>query len=112
MEKCTFCIQRIHRGEDLAKSRGPRRSTMAKSAGLRPGLPRERDHLRPIDEPETQVSQAALDPRGYKLLERTQHLAPDHLPQGGLGYGGFIEISSRGSRAHPALTRSTIRAST
>jgi len=68
MEKCTFCIQRIHRGEDLAKSEGRDVYDGEVQPACAQACPANAIVFGRIDVPETQVSQAALDPRGFNLL--------------------------------------------
>ena len=46
MEKCTFCIQRIHRAEDKAKSEDGVNCGWRLHHGLRTGLSGQRHHLR------------------------------------------------------------------
>jgi len=68
MEKCTFCIQRIHHGEDVARTEGREVYDGEVQPACAQACPANAITFGRIDIPETQVSQDALDPRGYGLL--------------------------------------------
>jgi len=69
MEKCTFCIQRIHQGEDQAKSENrPVRDGEVVPACAQ-ACPTDAIIFGRIDDPESRVSKAARNERGYKLLD-------------------------------------------
>ncbi len=68
MEKCTFCIQRIHRGEDQAATEGREVTDADVQPACAQVCPANAITFGRIDEPETQVSKLSNEPRGYKLL--------------------------------------------
>src|SRR5512141_2475913 len=69
MEKCTFCIQRIHQGEDLAKSEGrPVRDGEVVPACAQ-ACPADAIVFGRIDDPNSRVSQMGLASRGYHHLD-------------------------------------------
>jgi molybdopterin-containing oxidoreductase family iron-sulfur binding subunit len=74
MEKCTFCIQRIHRAEDTAKSE----SRQVRDGEMQPACaqacPADAITFGRLDDPESRVSQMAHQARGYKLLEELNTL--------------------------------------
>jgi len=74
MEKCTFCIQRIHKAEDTAKSEGRAVQDGEVVPACAQACPANAITFGRIDDPETQVSKAAETSRGSLLLEemRTQ----------------------------------------
>ncbi len=65
MEKCTFCIQRIKRGEDDGQRRDDRpMRRRRRSARLRPDLPARGDHLRRPERPQQPDARAAATASG------------------------------------------------
>jgi molybdopterin-containing oxidoreductase family iron-sulfur binding subunit len=69
MEKCTFCIQRIHKVEDQAKSEGREIEDGEMVPACAQACPADAITFGRIDDPESRVSKAALNEHGYKLLE-------------------------------------------
>jgi Fe-S-cluster-containing dehydrogenase component len=69
MEKCTFCIQRIHRAEDTAKSEGRDIMDGEVVPACAQACPANAIVFGRIDDPTTQVSQAAINSRSGHLLE-------------------------------------------
>jgi len=69
MEKCTFCIQRIHRAEDQAKSEDREVADGEMVPACAQACPADAIIFGRIDDPESRVSKAALSQRGFKLLE-------------------------------------------
>jgi Fe-S-cluster-containing dehydrogenase component len=68
MEKCTFCIQRLHRAEDTAKSQGREIEDGEGQPACAQACPANAITFGLIDDPETQVSKKAADQRGYGFL--------------------------------------------
>jgi Fe-S-cluster-containing dehydrogenase component len=69
MEKCTFCIQRIHKGQDQAKSEGREVFDGEVQPACAQACPADAIVFGRIDDPESRVSKLARQGRGYKLLE-------------------------------------------
>jgi molybdopterin-containing oxidoreductase family iron-sulfur binding subunit len=69
MEKCTFCIQRIHKAEDQAKAEGREIRDGEFTTACAQACPANAITFGRIDDPNTKVSQAALAKRGSHLLE-------------------------------------------
>ena len=69
MEKCTFCIQRIHQGEDVAKSEGRSVRDGEVVPACAQACPADAITFGRIDDPTTQVSQLRQEARGYLHLE-------------------------------------------
>jgi molybdopterin-containing oxidoreductase family iron-sulfur binding subunit len=69
MEKCTFCIQRIHRAEDQAKSEGREVADGEFTTACAQACPANAITFGRIDDPNSKVSQAAKTNRGSHLLE-------------------------------------------
>jgi molybdopterin-containing oxidoreductase family iron-sulfur binding subunit len=69
MEKCTFCIQRIHHAEDLAASerRDIRDGEVVPACAQ--ACPADAIVFGRIDDPNSRVSKKALASRGYLQLE-------------------------------------------
>jgi molybdopterin-containing oxidoreductase family iron-sulfur binding subunit len=69
MEKCTFCIQRIHKAEDQAKSEG--REVMDGEAvpACAQACPADAIVFGRLDDPESKVSKLAKNNRSVHLLE-------------------------------------------
>jgi molybdopterin-containing oxidoreductase family iron-sulfur binding subunit len=68
MEKCTFCIQRIHRAEDLAASQGREVDDTEAQPACAQVCPANAITFGRIDLPESEASKKKQDPRGYPLL--------------------------------------------
>jgi Fe-S-cluster-containing dehydrogenase component len=69
MEKCTFCVQRIHKVENLAKSEGREVMDGEVQPACVQSCPAKALIFGRIDDPESQVSKAAASGRAVKLLE-------------------------------------------
>jgi Fe-S-cluster-containing dehydrogenase component len=69
MEKCTFCIQRIHRAEDQAKSEGREVADGEFAPACAQACPADAIVFGRIDDPESRVSQLSRQKRGVHLLE-------------------------------------------
>ena len=69
MEKCTFCIQRIHKAEDVAKSEGREVRDGEFTSACAQACPANAIIFGRIDDPNSVVSQAAITSRGSHLLE-------------------------------------------
>jgi Fe-S-cluster-containing dehydrogenase component len=69
MEKCTFCIQRIHQSQDLATSenRDVRDGEVVPACAQ--ACPADAIVFGRVDDPNSRVSQLAMNGRGVKLLE-------------------------------------------
>lgn len=69
MEKCTFCIQRIRRAEDTAKSENRAMRDGDVVPACAQACPADAIVFGRIDDAESRVSQAARSARGYHQLE-------------------------------------------
>jgi Fe-S-cluster-containing dehydrogenase component len=69
MEKCTFCIQRIHKAEDKAKSENREILDGEFTTACAQACPANAITFGLISDPNTMVSQAALGKRSSHLLE-------------------------------------------
>ena len=75
MEKCTFCIQRIHKAEDKAKSEGREVEDGEFTTACAQACPTNAIVFGRLDDPESQVSQLArIQQRGYQHLEELNTL--------------------------------------
>ena len=69
MEKCTFCIQRIRKAQDKAKSEGREVADGEFTTACAQACPANAIMFGRVDNPESLVSQLASQNRGSKLLE-------------------------------------------
>ncbi|MEW6402855.1 MAG: 4Fe-4S dicluster domain-containing protein [Chloroflexota bacterium] len=69
MEKCTFCIQRIHKAQDTAKSEGREVIDGEFTTACAQACPANAITFGLLEDPESQVSQMSKDPRGYLTHE-------------------------------------------
>jgi len=69
MEKCTFCIQRIHRAQDQAKSEGREVVDGEFAPACAQACPAEAITFGRLDEPESLVSQLARQGNGVRLFD-------------------------------------------
>jgi len=74
MEKCTFCIQRIHRAQDKAKSEGREVEDGEFTTACAQACPASAITFGRVDHPESLVSQLAKQDRGVKHLEELNTL--------------------------------------
>jgi molybdopterin-containing oxidoreductase family iron-sulfur binding subunit len=74
MEKCTFCIQRIHRAEDTAKSEGREVRDGEMVPACAQACPASAITFGRLDDPESKVVQLARQTRGAKHLEELNTL--------------------------------------
>ncbi len=69
MEKCSFCIQRIHDSRNVAKNLGrPIKDGEVKTA-CQQSCPADAITFGNINDPESEISRISKDPRGYHVLE-------------------------------------------
>jgi molybdopterin-containing oxidoreductase family iron-sulfur binding subunit len=69
MEKCTFCIQRIHKAQDKAKSEGREVADGEFTTACAQACPADAITFGRVDDTESLVSQLARQSHGVKLLE-------------------------------------------
>lgn len=74
MEKCTFCIQRIHKAEDKAKSEGREIEEGEFTTACAQACPTDAIKFGRLDDRESVVSQLAKQERGYKHLNELNTL--------------------------------------
>jgi molybdopterin-containing oxidoreductase family iron-sulfur binding subunit len=86
MEKCTFCIQRIHKAEDKAKSEGREIEDGEFTTACAQACPANAITFGRLDNPESLVNQvAAANPsRAYKFLEEVRTVPRITYLQGGV----------------------------
>jgi molybdopterin-containing oxidoreductase family iron-sulfur binding subunit len=86
MEKCTFCIQRIHKAEDKAKSEGREIEDGEFTTACAQACPANAITFGRLDHPESQVNQVAeTNPsRAYHALEEVRTLPRITYLKGGL----------------------------
>jgi Fe-S-cluster-containing dehydrogenase component len=87
MEKCTFCVQRIVRVEDQAKSEGRSVVDGEVVPACAQACPTEAIIFGRLDDPESEVSQLARNGRSVKLLEDLGTLPSVTYLKGGSSYG-------------------------
>lgn len=69
MEKCTFCIQRIHKAEDKAKSEDREIIDGEFTTACAQACPAHAITFGRLDDPESAVSKASQSPHGYHMHE-------------------------------------------
>jgi molybdopterin-containing oxidoreductase family iron-sulfur binding subunit len=76
MEKCTFCIQRIHKAEDKAKSEGREIEDGEFTTACAQACPASAITFGRLDDPESQINQLAeANPsRAFHALEEVRTL--------------------------------------
>lgn len=74
MEKCTFCIQRIHKAEDKAKSEGREVEDGEFATACAQACPTDAIKFGRLDDRESVVSKLAQQERGYKHLNELNTL--------------------------------------
>jgi len=87
MEKCTFCIQRIRRGEDQANAEGREVLDGEVVPACAQACPAKAIVFGRLDDPSSQVSQLASGQRGYKMLEDLGTLPRVTYLKGGSSHG-------------------------
>ena len=88
MEKCSFCIQRIRRVEDLAHSENREVMDGEVQPACAQACPASAIIFGRIDNPDSLVSQAAHDSRNYKMLEDLGTLPRVTYLKGGSTHAG------------------------
>jgi len=88
MEKCTFCVQRIRRGEDQAASEGRDVRDGEVVPACAQACPANAITFGRLDDPQSQVSLQARSERGYKQLEELGTLPRVTYLKGGASHGG------------------------
>jgi molybdopterin-containing oxidoreductase family iron-sulfur binding subunit len=86
MEKCTFCIQRIHKAEDKAKSEGREIEDGEFTTACAQACPANAITFGRLDNPESLINQVAeANPsRAYHALEEVRTLPRITYLQGGV----------------------------
>ena len=76
MEKCTFCVQRIAEGKDIAKDLG----RPVKDGEIQPacaqGCPTQSITFGNLNDPESKISKLSEDERAYKVLDHHLNTQP------------------------------------
>jgi molybdopterin-containing oxidoreductase family iron-sulfur binding subunit len=88
MEKCTFCLQRIRRVEDLAHSENRPVADGELQPACAQACPASAITFGRIDDPESQVSKLAENSRNYKMLDELGTLPRITYLKGGSSHGG------------------------
>jgi len=88
MEKCTFCIQRIRRVEDLAHSENRAVQDGEVQPACAQACPASAIVFGRIDDPNSQVSKLAYNSRNYKMLEELGTLPRVTYLKGGSTHAG------------------------
>jgi Fe-S-cluster-containing dehydrogenase component len=87
MEKCTFCIQRIRRGEDQANAEGRSVQDGEVVPACAQACPANAIVFGRLDDPTSHISQLASAQRGYKMLEDLGTLPRVTYLKGGSSHG-------------------------
>jgi Fe-S-cluster-containing dehydrogenase component len=87
MEKCTFCIQRIHTGENAAAAENREVQDGEVVPACAQACPADAIVFGRLDDHESEVSQKALNGRGYKQLEDVDTLPRITYLKGGSQHG-------------------------
>jgi Fe-S-cluster-containing dehydrogenase component len=87
MEKCTFCIQRIHAGEDKAASENRDILDGEVVPACAQACPADAITFGRLDDPASRVSKLAAGQRGFKLLEDLGTLPRVTYLKGGSSHG-------------------------
>jgi molybdopterin-containing oxidoreductase family iron-sulfur binding subunit len=69
MEKCTFCVQRIHEGESLARQEQRSVQDGAITPACAQTCPAQAMVFGDLNDPNSRVSRLAVDPRGYRVFD-------------------------------------------
>ncbi len=87
MEKCTFCIQRIHGGEDQAKSEGRDVRDGEVIPACAQACPANAIVFGRLDDPKSKLAQTIVQDRGYNQLEELGTLPKITYLKGGSTHG-------------------------
>ncbi len=87
MEKCTFCVQRIRRGEDQAHAEGREVMDGEVVPACAQACPANAITFGRLDDPASQVSRLARSQRGFKMLEDLGTLPRVTYLKGGSSHG-------------------------
>jgi Fe-S-cluster-containing dehydrogenase component len=87
MEKCTFCIQRIHRAEDAAKSEDREIFDGEVTPACAQACPADAIVFGRLDDPESRVSKLSLSSRNTIMLEDLGTLPRVSFLKGGANHG-------------------------
>lgn len=88
MEKCTFCVQRIHSGQEQAKAAGRALQDGEVMPACAQACPADAIIFGDLSDPESRVSKAARSQRGTTLLEELGTQPKVTYLKGGGYYGG------------------------
>jgi molybdopterin-containing oxidoreductase family iron-sulfur binding subunit len=88
MEKCTFCVQRIHRVEDKAKSENREIKDGEMVTACAQACPADAIIFGDLSDPESRASQYARNQRRFRLLEENGTDPKVVYLKGGGSYGG------------------------
>jgi molybdopterin-containing oxidoreductase family iron-sulfur binding subunit len=86
MEKCTFCIQRIHKAEDKAKSEGREIEDGEFTVACAQACPANAITFGRLDDPESQINQLAEEnkSRAYHALDELRTMPRITYLKGGV----------------------------
>ena len=69
MEKCTFCVQRLHEARISARERGEQIKDGAAQTACQQSCPAQAIYFGDLNDPKSQVSRMMANPRRYRVLE-------------------------------------------
>jgi len=69
MEKCTFCVQRIHVAKGQSKDEGRKVFDGEIKTACQQSCPTDAIVFGNINDPESKIAKMAKDPRGYHMIE-------------------------------------------
>jgi Fe-S-cluster-containing dehydrogenase component len=90
MEKCTFCVQRIHHAEDVADAEGREIADGELEPACVQACPANAIVFGRLDDPDSQVSRLSRSGHGVKLLEELGILPRVTYLKGGARYGSDV----------------------
>ena len=88
MEKCTFCVQRIKHGQDVAAAEGRELEDGEVMTACQQACPTDAIVFGDLTDPESRASKLARSERGYHLLEELGTMPKVTYLKGGGYYGG------------------------